>query len=174
MYSKSMKDAFCHQQHEPSFSYKETINLLVNILQWCEQVETESQYLHFGEQRNQVGGYKSQQLLLSVEKALDKLYVMPNFNQLQVGIKNKRLTEFGRLFDSFVNKTAKSINLKKQQHLRMQEQFRQFYVGSWQNDFLKLWYEHYIYYLRRYDVPAENFAETKSLILSDLDVLAQT
>lgn len=171
MYSKSMKDAFCHQQHEPSFSYKETINLLVNILQWCEQVETESQYLHFGEQRNQVGGYKSQQLLLSVEKALDKLYVMPNFNQLQVGIKNKRLTEFGRLFDSFVNKTAKSINLKKQQHLRMQEQFRQFYVGSWQNDFLKLWYEHYIYYLRRYDVPAENFAETKSLILSDLDEL---
>lgn len=171
MYSKSMKDAFCHQQHEPSFSYKETINLLVNILQWCEQVETESQYLHFGEQRNQVGGYKSHQLLLSVEKALDKLYVMPNFNQLQVGIKNKRLTEFGRLFDSFVNKTAKSINLKKQQHLRMQEQFRQFYVGSWQNDFLKLWYEHYIYYLRRYDVPAENFAETKSLILSDLDEL---
>lgn len=171
MYSKSMKDAFCHQQHEPSFSYKETINLLVNILQWCEQVETESQYLHFGEQRNQVGGYKSQQLLLSVEKALDKLYVMPNFNQLQVGIKNKRLTEFGRIFDSFVHRTAKSTNLKQQQHFLRQEQFRQFYAGSWQNDFLKIWYEHYIDNLRRYGIPAEKFSETKSLILSDLDEL---
>lgn len=171
MYSKSMKDTFFSQEPKAGCAYKETINLLVNILQWCEQIETEFRHLHCGEQTNQVGRYRSQQLLLSVEKALDKLYVMPNFNQLQVGIKNKRLTEFGRLFDSFVNKTAKSINLKKQQHLRMQEQFRQFYVGSWQNDFLKLWYEHYIYYLRRYDVPAENFAETKSLILSDLDEL---
>ena len=171
MYSKSMKDTFSHQEPEPSFCYRETINLLVNILQWCEEVETESWHLHFGEQRDQVGRYRSQQLLLSVEKVLDQLYIMPNFDQLQMGLKNKRLSEFGRIFDSFVNKTAKSINLKQQQHFLMQEQFRQFYVGNWQNDFLKQWYEHYTDYLRRYGVPNENCTETKSLILSDLDEL---
>ena len=171
MYSKSMKDTFSSQEPKAGCAYKETINLLVNILQWCEQIETEFRHLHCGEQTNQVGRYRSQQLLLGIGKALDQLYVMPNFDQLQMGLKNKRLTEFGRIFDSFVHRTAKSTNLKQQQHFLRQEQFRQFYAGSWQNDFLKIWYEHYIDNLRRYGIPAEKFSETKSLILSDLDEL---
>ncbi|WP_183176061.1 hypothetical protein ACNFX6_04955 [Acinetobacter johnsonii] len=171
MYSKSMKDTFFSQEPKAGCAYKETINLLVNILQWCEQIETEFRHLHCGEQTNQVGRYRSQQLLLGIGKALDQLYVMPNFDQLQMGLKNKRLTEFGRIFDSFVHRTAKSTNLKQQQHFLRQEQFIQFYAGSWQNDFLKIWYEHYIDNLRRYGIPAEKFSETKSLILSDLDEL---
>ncbi len=41
MYSKSMKDTFSSQEPKAGCAYKETINLLVNILQWCEQIETE-------------------------------------------------------------------------------------------------------------------------------------
>lgn len=46
MYSKSMKDTFFSQEPKAGCVYKETINLLVNILQWCEQIETEFRHLH--------------------------------------------------------------------------------------------------------------------------------
>jgi len=49
MYSKSMKDTFFSQEPKAGCAYKETINLLVNILQWCEQIETEFRHLHCGE-----------------------------------------------------------------------------------------------------------------------------
>ena len=167
MYGISIKDAANYQKLQCDLFYRETGNLFTSVLNSCEFLE-EWQSSQSGRLWSEYSGFRKKTMFTDLINVLEQLYVLPDLHRLQVGIKNKRLVRFRRVFTEYIRRTTKSIDRGDNQYLLEQEKFKQFYSGDWQQEFLKSWCEQYIAYLEREGEPNKNFVDSKSLILNDL------